>query len=107
MLGQLRADRAQAAVLRKGVTDLRALSRRLPDEAAPGRAAAAVNDIRAALSALLGGSDADSDEVRHFVEAVAQGGARVDALTPAVTEWMRRTGIAGSFKIVAGRPASE
>jgi len=107
MLSQIRADRLQAAALRKGVTDLRALSRRLPDAASPGRATAAVDAIRAALTALLGDSDADNDEVRHFTEAVARGGAPVGALTPAVTDWMRRRGLERSFKVVAGQPPSE
>lgn len=106
MLSQMGADRTQVANLRKGVMDLRALSRRLPDEPAPGRATAAVAAIRAALRVLLGDGDADND-VRHFMEAVARGGAHVRSLTPAVKDWMRRSGLESSFKIVAGRPASE
>lgn len=107
MLGQIRADRLQAANLRRGVTDLRALSRRLPGESAPEQAAAAMAAIRAALTALLGDSDADNDEIRHFIEAVARGGAHVQTVTPAVRDWMVRIGVEDSFKIVAGRPASE
>lgn len=106
MLNQMGADRLQVASLRKGVTDLRALSRRLPDESAPDRATAAVTIIRAALTALLGDSDADND-VRHFMETVARGGAHVRSLTPNVKDWMRRSGLEGSFKIVAGRPSGE
>ncbi len=106
MLSQMGADRLQVVNLRKSVTELRALSRRLPDESAPDRATAAVAAIRAALTALLGDSDADND-VRHFMETVARGGAHVRALTPAVKDWMRRSGLENSFKIVAGRPASE
>lgn len=106
MLSQMGADRLQASNLRKGVTDLRTLSRRVPDESAPGQATAAVAAIRAALTALLGDSDADND-VRHFMETVARGGAHVRTLTPAVKDWMRRSGVEDSFKIVAGRPTSE
>jgi hypothetical protein len=107
MLSQMEADRLQVASLQKSVTDLRTLSRRLPDASAPGKATAAVAAIRAALTALLGGSDAENEEVRLFVEAVARGGAPLRALTPAVKEWIRRRGLVNSFKIVAGRPASE
>jgi hypothetical protein len=106
MLGHIRADPLQAATLRKGVTDLRALSRRLPDASAPSRAAAAVDVIYPALTILLGDSDSDSD-VRHFMETVARGGAPVRALTPVVKHWMRGSGVEDSFKIVAGPPASE
>ena len=41
------------------------------------------------------------------METVARGGAPLRALTPAVQEWIRRRGFVNSFKIVAGRPASE
>ena len=88
-------------------TDLQRPSRRLPGKSAPSQAAAAMAAIRAALTALLGDSDADNDEIRHFIEAVARGGAHVRDLTPAVMDWMRRIGVEDSFKIVAGRPASE
>jgi hypothetical protein len=107
MLSQMGADRLQVASLQKSVTDLRALSRRLPDASAPGRAIAAVTAIRAALTALLGGSDAENEEVRSFVEAVARGGAPLRALSPAVKDWIRHRGLVDSFKIVAGRPADE
>lgn len=107
MLSQMGADRLQAASLQKSVTDLRTLSRRLPDASAPGKATAAVAAIREAVTALLGHSDAENEEVRLFVEAVARGGAPPRALTPAVEEWIRRKGLVNSFKIVAGRPASE
>jgi hypothetical protein len=106
MLGHIQADPLQAANLRKGVRDLRTLSRRLPDASAPSRAAAAVDVIYPALTILLGDSDADSD-VRHFMETVARGGAPVRALTPVVKNWMHGSGVENSFKIVAGRPASE
>jgi hypothetical protein len=106
MLGHIRADPLQAAALRKGVTDLRALSRRLPDASAPSQATAAVDVIYPALTILLGDSDADSD-IRHFMETVARGGAHVRALTPAVKDWMHGSGVEDSFKIVAGRPSSE
>jgi hypothetical protein len=107
MLSQMKADRLQVASLQKSVTDLRALSRRLPDASAPDQATAAVAAIRAALTALLGDSDADNEEVRSFMETVARGGAPLRGLPPAVTEWLRRRGLVNSFKIVAGRPASE
>lgn len=107
MLSQIQADRNQAATLRKGVVDLRFLSRRLPDKSAPGQAAAAAVAIRTALAALLGTGDADNEEVRTFLEGVAHGGAHVRTLTPAVRDWMRRSKIEDSFKIVAGRPAND
>jgi hypothetical protein len=107
MLTQMRADRLQVASLQESVADLRTLSRRLPDASAPHRASAAVAAIRAALTALLGGSDADNEEVQSFMETVTRGGAPLRALTPAVQEWIRRRGFVNSFKIVAGRPASE
>jgi hypothetical protein len=106
MLTQMGADKLQVAKLRNGVTGLRALSRRLPDASAPSEATAAVDVIYPALTILLGDNDAHSD-IRHFMEAVAQGGAHVRALTSAVKDWMRRNGREDSFKIVAGRPASE
>jgi hypothetical protein len=106
MLSQMGADRLQVANLRKGVTDLRALSRRLPDASAPSQASAAVDIIYPALTVLLGDTDTDN-EVRHFVEIVARGGAHVRALTPTVEDWLRHSGLENSFKIVAGRPASE
>lgn len=111
MLSQMGADRLQVANLQKGITDLRALSRRLPNASAPDRASAAVAAIRAALTALLGDSDSDNEEVneevRFFMEQVAQGGAPLRALTPTVKGWIRGRGLVNSFKIVAGRPASE
>ena len=106
MLSQIGADRLQVTNLRKGVMALRTLSRRLPDESAPDQASTAVVAIRAALKALLGESDADTD-VLHFMETVAQGGAHIRALTPGVKDWIRRSGLENSFKIVAGRPVSE
>jgi hypothetical protein len=106
MLSQMGADRLEAANLRKGVMELRALSRRLPDASAPSKAAAAVDVIYPALTVLVGDSDAHND-VRHFVETVARGGAHVRALTPTVKDWMRRSGLEEAFKIDAGRPASE
>jgi len=107
MLSQMGADRLQATKLRQGVTDLRILARRLPDESGPDQVAEAVAVIRAARAALLGDSDAESDEVRHFMDAVARGGAHVRLLTPGVRDWMRRRGIEHSFKFVAGQPASD
>lgn len=107
MLSQVGADRAEADSLRKSVTVLRTLSRRLPDETGPGQAASTVIAIRAALAALLGDSEAENEEVRLFLEAVARGGAHVRMLTQAVMDWMARTDTVDSFKIVAGRPASE
>jgi hypothetical protein len=111
MLRQMGADQFQVASLQKGITDLRALSRRLPDASSPNKAAAAVDVIYPALTILLGGSGAEneevSEEVRFFMETVAQGGAPLRALTPAVKEWIRRMSLENSFKIVAGRPASE
>ena len=106
MLSQMGADMLQVANLRKSVAELRALSRRLPDASAPRQATAAVDVIYPALTILLGDSDAHSD-IRHFLEAVARGGAHVRALTPAVKDWMRGRGVEDSFKIVAGRPANE
>jgi hypothetical protein len=106
MLSRMGAGRLQAADLRKGVTDLRTLSRRLPDASAPSQVTAAVDVVYPALTVLLGDSDAEGD-IRRFMEAVAQGGAHVRVLTPAVKDWMRRRGVEDSFKIVAGRPSSE
>jgi hypothetical protein len=106
MLSKMVTDKVQVANLRRGVTDLRALSRRLPDASAPIQATAAVDIIYPAMTVLLGDTDADSD-VRHFLETVARGGAHVRALTQAVKVWMRRRGVEGSFKIVAGQPANE
>ena len=105
-LSQLGAAKLQVANLRAAVSDLQRLSRQLPGKSAPTQAAKAVEDIRAALRLLLGGGT-DNDEVRHFVEAVARGGAHVRDLTPAVMEWMRSSQIENSFKIIAGKPASE
>ena len=107
MLDHLGADRQQAKNLRASAAELRKLSRVLPEERAPEEALALVTDVRGALAALLGGSDSGNEEVRHFMTAIAQGGAPLQALTPAVTDWMRRHGIEGEFKIVAGRPVSE
>lgn len=107
ILAQLKADRLQVANLQKSVTDLRTLSRRLPDASAPDKATAAVAAVRTALTVLLGGSDADNEEVRLFMEKVARGGAPLRALTPVVKDWIRRRGLGNSFKIVAGQPASE
>ena len=105
-LSQLGAAKLQVANLRAAVSDLQGLSRQLPGKPAPAQAAKAIEDIRAALAALLG-SGTDNDEVRHFVETVARGGAHVRDLTPAVMEWMRGSRIENSFKIIAGKPASE
>ena len=105
-LSQLGAAKLQVANLRTAVSDLQRLSRQLPGNSAPAQAAKAAEDIRAALRALLG-SGTDNDEVRHFVETVARGGAHVRDLTPAVMEWMRGSQIENSFKIIAGKPASE
>lgn len=106
MLGHIQADPLQATALKRGVRDLRALSRRLPDASAPSEAIAAVDVIYPALTVLLGDSDTDSD-IRHFMETVARGGAHVRALTQDVKDWMRRSGAEDSFKVVAGRPAGE
>jgi len=91
------------------VAGLRALARHLPDESGPAQAAAAVTAIHTALTALLGDSDADADnvEVQRFMEAVSHGGAHLRLLTPRVQDWMRRHGLEDSFRIGAGRPASE
>jgi hypothetical protein len=105
-LNELGADRSQISKLRTAMSDLRQLSRRLPGESAPAQATKAVDAIDAALDILLGGGT-DDDEVRHFVETVARGGAHVRDLTPAVAEWMLHNRIEGSFRIVAGKPANE
>jgi hypothetical protein len=105
-LGQLRADRTQVAALKKGVADLQALTRKVPDSDAPRKAALAVQAVRTALTALVGDDSGGDDEVRHFIEAAAQGGAHVGALSQTVREWMRRSGTEQSFKIVPGRPVS-
>jgi hypothetical protein len=105
-LSQLGAAKPQVANLRTAVSDLQRLSRQLPGKSAPTQAAKAAEDIRAALQVLLG-SGTDNDEVRHFVEAVARGGAHVRDLTPDVMQWMRNSQIEISFKIIAGKPASE
>jgi hypothetical protein len=106
MLGQMGADKVQVANLRNAVTGLRNLSRHLPDSSAPRQATAAVDVIYPALTVLLGDSNAHGD-IREFMDSVARGGAHVRTLTSAVKEWMRRSGVEDSFKIVAGRPASE
>ena len=95
------------ADLRTGVADLKRSPGNCPDHLRPGQTAEAVQAIRAAVTALVG-SGMDDDEVRHFIEAAARGGTHVQALTPAVLEWMRRSGIEKSFKIIAGgRPVTE
>jgi hypothetical protein len=106
VLGQLNADQTQVAALKSGVADLQALSRRVPDESAPRKTAAAVQAVRAAVTALVGDDSAGDDEVRRFIEAAAHGGAHVQALSPAVLDWMRHSGSERSFKIVPGRPVS-
>ena len=53
-LSQLGAAKLQVANLRTAVSDLQRLSRRLPESPAPAQAAKAVEDIRAALTVLLG-----------------------------------------------------
>ena len=105
-LSQIGAAKPQVANLRTAVSDLQRLSQQLPGKSAPTQAAKAAEDIRAALKALLG-SGTDNDEIRHFVETVARGGAHVRDLTPAVMDWMHDSQIENSFKIVAGKPASE
>ena len=105
-LSQLGAAKPQVANLRTAVSDLQRLSQQLPGKSAPTHAAKAAEDIRAALQALLG-SGTDNDEVRHFVETVARGGAHVRDLTTTVMDWMHDSQIENSFKIVAGKPASE
>ncbi len=105
-LSQLGAAKLQVANLRAAVSDLQRLYRQLPGKPAPALAAKAIEDIRATLGALLGGGT-DNDEVRHFVEAVARGGAHVRDLTTAVMEWMQGSQIESSFKIIAGKPADE
>jgi DnaJ-domain-containing protein 1 len=106
-LGDVRADRSQVAILKKGVADLRAAARRVPDESAPGQVGEAVDAIQAALTALTGVSDGHDAAVRLFLQGVARGGAHVQALTPTVRDWMRSSGIERSFRIVAGEPASD
>jgi hypothetical protein len=104
-LSQLGADKSELSKLRAAASDLRQVSRQLPGKSAPAQVSKAVGAIHAALGILLGGTD--NEEVRHFVEAVARGGAHVRNLTPTVAKWMHHNEIEGSFMIVAGKPASE
>jgi hypothetical protein len=64
-----------------------------------------LRDLAVKVPALLQELVGENEEVRRFAHQLARGGAGVDALTPAVAEWMRSQGFTCSFKIVAGRPA--
>jgi hypothetical protein len=107
LLGGIRGDRLQSASLKKSLVNLRTVSRRLPDAFSQDQVSTLIVAIRSALTLLLGDGYVDNGEVREFIEAVAGGGAHVRTLSPAVKEWMERTGVEGSFKILAGRPSSE
>jgi hypothetical protein len=106
VLSQLREDPRKVESLRRAASDLKALSRQLPDETTAGKVTEKITVINEALTSLLGGSREAAD-VRRFLEMAALGGAPVSALTPAVREWMHRNNTEGSFKIVSGRPAGE
>jgi hypothetical protein len=106
VLSQLGENPAQVEKLRREATELRALSKELPDESAPSKVTQKISVIEQALMSLLGDSR-ESGDVRKFIEMAARGGAPVRALTPAVMDWMRRNNTEGSFKIISGRPASE
>jgi DNA polymerase/3'-5' exonuclease PolX len=106
VLSQLGENPAQVEKLRRAATELRALSKELPDQSAPGKATGKITVIKQALASLLGDSR-ESGDVRNFIEMAAGGGAPVTALTPAVMDWMGRKNTTGSFKIVSGRPVSE
>jgi hypothetical protein len=103
ILSQVEANPHEVASLRGGVADLERLARHMPDAQAASRVAHAVTQIRSALAALVG----DSEEVRQFIDDAAGRGAPIRALTPVVLEWMHTSGIAKSFKIVAGRPGHD
>lgn len=106
ILGQLGADRVQVENLRRAADDLKAIARKVPDEAASGSVSEKIAVIKQTLTSLLGGSS-ESGDVRRFLEMTARGGAPVSALTPTVRDWMRGNNTEGSFKIVSGSPASE
>jgi len=106
ILGQLGEDPRKTESLRRAASDLKTLSRELPDGATLDRATEKITAINEALTSLLGGSREAAD-VQRFLEMVARRGAPVSALTPAVRDWMRRNNTENSFKIVSGRPANE
>lgn len=64
-----------------------------------------VNELAAEIPELLQQLVGAEPEVRAFADQLARGGAAIESLTPSVIKWMRDTGFAKSFKIVAGRPA--
>jgi hypothetical protein len=47
------------------------------------------------------------ESVRHFLSAVARGGASLDLVSPDVTEWLNAHHAQHSFKIIAGAPTAE
>lgn len=47
------------------------------------------------------------DSVRHFLSAVARGGASIELLSKDVTEWLKSHNALGRFRIVAGSPTEE
>jgi hypothetical protein len=106
-LARVGLDRTQATALKEAARSLQALARKMPDDEAVSQVGEAVYAARAARAALVGDSDAGRGDVGQFVEGVAQGGAPVTALTPAVRDWMRSHGIEPSFKIVPTRPARD
>lgn len=106
LLRQLGEDTGETDRLRRAASDLKALSRGLPDAVAPGTVTEKIQVIGETVNSLLGGSGKAAD-VRNFLEMVAGGGAPVRALTPAVTAWMRNSGTEGSFRIVLGSPVGE
>lgn len=68
-------------------------------------AIAEVNELAADIPRLLQRLVGAEPDVRAFAEQLARGGAAIEALKPSVLKWMNDSGFAGSFKIVAGRPA--
>lgn len=68
-------------------------------------AIAEVNELAAEIPRLLQHLVGAEPDVRAFAEQLARGGAAIDALTPSVLKWMKDSGFAGSFKVVAGQPA--
>jgi hypothetical protein len=68
-------------------------------------AIAKVNELAAEIPRLLQQLVGAEPDVRAFAEQLARGGAAMDALTPSVLKWMKDSGFASSFKVVAGRPA--
>lgn len=70
-------------------------------------AIAKVNELAGEIPRLLQQLVGAEPDVRAFAEQLARGGAAIDALTPSVLKWMKDAGFAGSFKVVAGRPAGQ